>query len=242
MAVFEAWYRNSSYSGWSWTNDMVDYRWIGLSDGAYSFMDTGITVVLDRFGNGTVDYAEFLYDSWWDEDVLFQYRDQLFSIESIHGTDRNDTFFGGARANRLFGDVGHDDLYGEGGNDRLHGGAGFDFLVGGLGRDTLTGGADADIFAYGAVGESRRGGGRDTITDFRVWEGDVVDLSSIDANSRIAGNQSFDFIGQFGFSGDAGELRVINGLMQGDINGDGRADFEVRLVGVTFLTTDSLVL
>jgi Ca2+-binding RTX toxin-like protein len=242
MAYFNAWYRDQTYVGSSLTVDTVDYRYIGLSDGFYTFMDAGITVVLDGFGNGTIDYAEILYDTWWGEDVLFQYRDYVYSIENIVGTDRNDTFFGGSRGNRLFGQIGHDDMFGEGGNDLLNGGAGFDFLVGGAGRDTLTGGTGSDIFAFGAVGESRRGTNRDTITDFRASESDIIDLSSIDANTRVTGNQRFDFIGGFAFSGDAGELRFGNGLLQGDVNGDRIADFEVRMTNVAFLTTDSFVL
>jgi serralysin len=84
--------------------------------------------------------------------------------------------------------------------------------------------------------------GRDTISDFRWSEGDVIDLSSIDADTWVGGNQRFDFIGGFAFSGDAGELRFRNGLLQADVNGDRIADFEVAMTGVAFLTTDSFVL
>jgi hypothetical protein len=76
---------------------------------------------------------------------------------------------------------------------------------------------------------------RDGIQDFNA--GDVIDLSRIDANALIDGNQAFDFVGSAAFSGSAGELRFENislggpiWIVQGDVNGDGVSDFEVILV------------
>jgi hypothetical protein len=39
------------------------------------------------------------------------------------------------------------------------------------------------------------------------------------------------FIGGEAFSNTDGELRLAHGLLQGASNGDGRADFEIRMVG-----------
>ncbi len=58
-------------------------------------------------------------------------------------------------------------------------------------------------------------------------------MSPIDANSELAGNQAFKFIGSAAFSDKAGELRYAlsgsNTYIQGDVNGDGTTDFAVLL-------------
>ncbi|MGZ8329168.1 MAG: M10 family metallopeptidase C-terminal domain-containing protein, partial [Allosphingosinicella sp.] len=125
-------------------------------------------------------------------------------------------------------------LFGGGGNDVLTGGAGADLIFGGLRGDTLTGGAGNDIFRYDSVAESNSVE-RDGIQDFN--SGDLIDLSRIDANTLLAGNQAFNFIGGAAFSNTAGELRFENislggpiWLVQGDTDGNGVSDFEVVLV------------
>ncbi len=123
-------------------------------------------------------------------------------------------------------------IFGGAGNDVLTGGAGNDILVGRNGADTLTGGGGADIFRYDNVSESTPAG-RDGIQDFTL--GDLIDLSRIDANANVVGNQAFSFIGNSAFSNTAGELRAVNTsgpiwTVSGDVNGDGVADFEVVVV------------
>ena len=56
-------------------------------------------------------------------------------------------------------------------------------------------------------------------------------MRGIDAVTRKGGNQAFDFIGSAHFSGEAGELRYSSHVLQGDVNGDGRADFQIKIVG-----------
>ncbi|MGA9581482.1 MAG: Ig-like domain-containing protein [Allosphingosinicella sp.] len=125
-------------------------------------------------------------------------------------------------------------LIGGAGNDVLSGGAGDDNITGGLRGDTLYGGAGNDIFRYNSVQESNSTE-RDGIQDFN--SGDLIDLSRIDANTLLGGDQAFNFIGSAAFSNAAGELRFENislggpiWLVQGDTNGDGVSDFEVVLV------------
>jgi Ca2+-binding RTX toxin-like protein len=125
-------------------------------------------------------------------------------------------------------------IFGGAGNDVLTGGSGADLIFGGLRGDTLTGGAGNDIFRYDKVEESNSTE-RDGIQDFNA--GDLIDLSRIDANTLVEGNQAFSFIGNAAFSGTAGELRFENislggpvWMVQGDNNGDGVSDFEVILV------------
>jgi serralysin len=160
-------------------------------------------------------------------------------IDVLFGRGGNDRLDGGAANDRLFGEAGNDILTGglgndrlDGGigNDRLHGGAGNDFLIGGRGRDILIGGLGADRFDFNATNESPRGAGRDLVS-FRHVDGDKIDLSSIDARLDTPGNQAFQFIGGLAFSGVDGQLRFSGGILQGDTNGNGVADIEIRIVG-----------
>ncbi|WP_414471341.1 Ig-like domain-containing protein [Microvirga sp. M2] len=165
--------------------------------------------------------------------------------DRLYGDAGNDRLYGGSGHDRLDGGSGHDRLDGGAGNDTLLGGTGNDTLVGGLGRDQLWGGAGRDVFVFTTVAESRVGAQRDVIHDFQSGH-DRIDLRGIDANTRLAGNQAFSWTGAdgpflhpqesaaflaTGFTGRAGELRFANGLLMGDVDGDGRADFEIRIVG-----------
>ncbi|MCX7629020.1 MAG: type I secretion C-terminal target domain-containing protein [Geminicoccaceae bacterium] len=67
-----------------------------------------------------------------------------------------------------------DRLEGNAGANLLDGREGDDVLLGGPGADTLVGGRGADRFVI-----DTRAGGIDTIRDFRVREGDVLDLSEL---------------------------------------------------------------
>ena len=80
------------------------------------------------------------------------------------------------------------------------------------------------------------------IKDFSRSQGDVIDLSGIDANTKAGGNQSFSFIGSKGFSGDAGDLRYRNGEVSGDVNGDKKADFYIDIANNHGLVADDFIL
>ncbi|MEA3065099.1 MAG: hypothetical protein QOJ27_1545 [Sphingomonadales bacterium] len=125
-------------------------------------------------------------------------------------------------------------LFGGAGTDVLIGGKGDDILFGAGNGDTLTGGAGNDIFRYDNVSDSTPAL-RDGIQDFTL--GDLIDLSRIDADTTLAGDQAFTFIGSAGFHNIAGELRFENisaggpiWMIQGDTDGLNGADFEVVVV------------
>lgn len=161
--------------------------------------------------------------------------------DTISGLDGDDVLRGGEGRDTIKGGDGNDMILGEGGNDALNGGAGDDTLRGGTGADKIIGGDGGDTFVFKAVSESTLNASRrDTISDFSGYEGDVIDLTGIDAHTGAKGNQAFDFIGTSDFSGTAGELRyeLRNGtdaLVQGDVDGDGTADFGLLLKDVTYL-------
>ncbi len=119
------------------------------------------------------------------------------------------------------------------GADTLIGGAGNDTFFGGLGADVLTGGLGNDLFRYTAVNETLAAT-RDRITDFAA--GDRVELTQIDADGNAGnGDTAFAFIGAGAFTNVAGQLRVIasgaDWLIEGDVNGDGAADFQILAQG-----------
>jgi Ca2+-binding RTX toxin-like protein len=167
----------------------------------------------------------------------------------IKGTSASDTFRTFNANDRVFGLAGDDVIDGRGGNDRIDGGAGNDtltggsgkdILIGGLGRDILNGGTGADIFDFNTVRESVVGSSRDVVTFVRT-EGDKIDLSTIDADTDgTPGNQAFTWIGAKAFSGLAGQLRFAGGILSGDINGDKKADFEIRVKG-TLVAADIIL-
>jgi Ca2+-binding RTX toxin-like protein len=142
--------------------------------------------------------------------------DQLFGLggndlligglnnDTLSGGEGNDVLRGDGSGFRpggddfLRGDGGNDLLDGGRGNDRMNGGTGNDTLWGGLGGDFLVGEAGADIFQYFSVEESQNvllnGVNQlDQIADFTQGQ-DKIDLSAIDANPTLAGDQAFTFV------------------------------------------------
>ena len=169
----------------------------------------------------------------------------LDGTANINGTGNNtgNVIRGTSGINSLSGGGGGDRLFGNAGNDTLHGGAGNDKLEGGAGQDLLIGSTGADSFVF-------RGGDfaglttttADRINDFSQAEGDTIDLGAVDADSLTGGDQAFTFIGTGAFTNTAGELRYqlvnTNVFVYGDTNGDGIADFMIRLANFTAPLTE----
>jgi len=101
----------------------------------------------------------------------------------------------------------------------LNGGAGNDVINGKGGKDVLWGGAGKDTFVYETAADARG----DTIRDF-THGSDVIDLRGIDANTKVAGDQAFKFLGWNSFTKTPGELHAYrltdgNTYVSGDTNG-----------------------
>jgi len=133
-------------------------------------------------------------------------------------------------------------ITGTSGNDVLHGTSGLDAINGKGGKDVLSGGSGSDVFVFDTAAEANG----DTILDF-VHGADRIDLRGIDANTRSTGDQAFTFIGSERFHKVAGELHTYrlsdgNTYLSGDTNGDGVADFAIKVIGShTFANTDFLL-
>jgi serralysin len=180
----------------------------------------------------------------------FGFTDRLSSIEGIVGGDFADTILGSAAAESFNGRSGDDAISGGGGNDNILGNAGNDTLTGGAGQDTLSGGSGNDVFKYTSVGESTPDV-PDVIRGFQPGEGQVVvdriDLSAIDADATVGGNQTFTFIGEAGRNNgftDAGQVRIVTGALtfvQAEVNGDRIPDFEIVLEGQLTLGAEDFI-
>ncbi|MGO1078164.1 hypothetical protein [Inquilinus sp. CA228] len=154
--------------------------------------------------------------------------DTFNSIEQVLGSNQGD---------RLTGDTGANTLWG---------GNGDDVITGGLGADFLKGGAGNDSFVYTSVADSTvAAAGKDTITDFTT--GDRIDLSAIDADGNAANGDTVFSFGPGGFTGVAGELRVVDfgDGRQGvylDVNGDKTPDSIIVVYADHALTSADIVL
>lgn len=211
----------------------------GLGNDKYDVKGSGDDVREDA-GAG-VDWV----DSWIDYVLPDNVEHLALKAGGLKGV-------GNALGNQIFGSDSIDQLYGLGGNDTLDGGAGNDildggdgddYIVGGAGIDKVWGGAGIDYFAFG--GDVVRQVGTDEVMDF-VRGVDKLDLTAIDANAVAAGDQAFRMIGTKNFSRKAGELQVkVYGdgvLVAGDVNGDGVADFNIWVHGVSRLSGGDFVL
>jgi Ca2+-binding RTX toxin-like protein len=160
------------------------------------------------------------------------------------GNGLDNVLYGQSGNDSLEGLAGDDTIRGNVGDDALDGGADDDLLIGGSGADVLTGGSGADDFRIGYF-ESGTGANADRITDF-AGGSDIVDISGWDADTGTGGDQAFSFVGNAAFSGSAGELRTyfdgVDTWIEGDINGDSAADFEIRFDGAVPLTGADFIL
>ncbi|MBE8967882.1 M10 family metallopeptidase C-terminal domain-containing protein [Nostocales cyanobacterium LEGE 12452] len=133
------------------------------------------------------------------------------------------------------------------GNDTINGGNGNDILIGGAGTDRITDGGGDDIYKYFSTSESQVGVARDILTDFTPGF-DKIDLSAIDSELSLLGNQAFKFIGTAAFTGGAGEVRYFasgsNLFVQAEINGDGNilADLEIQVNGLSTIAATNFIL
>lgn len=151
--------------------------------------------------------------------------------DAVHGNGGNDTIYGYSQSpdfwyfseggDLLYGDDGNDSIFGQNGNDYLDGGNGNDYLNGGNGQDTLVGGLGADIFDFDSVSDSPAGGAVDQLYYFNWGQGDKIDLSTIDADLFLPGNQAF--------TSSQMTYNSANGMFTADVYGG--SDLQIHMVG-----------
>jgi Ca2+-binding RTX toxin-like protein len=116
----------------------------------------------------------------------------------------------------------------------VQGGAGDVCLIGGRGADVLFGGQGAVHFIYRTLPDSTVAvPGQDVIVDFSSAEGDKIDLSGIDADTRTPGDQAFTLVPNFNHHAAQLVVTAQHGgfLVRADVNGDGVPDFGLFVDG-----------
>ena len=157
--------------------------------------------------------------------------------DSLRGTNGANVIFGGAGSDFLSGRAGNDRIDGGTGNDRIDGGTGNDIITGGAGRDVLIGGAGYDGFIYTNVTESGPGTSRDRISDFQE-DIDYIDISRIDANPYLAGDQAFAFRYGSAFTGPGQINYAFSGgstIVSGNTDYDATPEFQIEIAGIHYL-------
>ena len=205
------------------------------------------TAVANVF-NGTND-SDF-YLALGGNDVVLG----LGGNDKLDGGVGNDRVVGGLGADQVVGGVGNDVVVGAASNDGLSGGTGNDLVIGGAGRDLAAGGAGSDTFDFNALSEmGSTAPVRDVIRDFQPGV-DHIDVSTVDANGSAAGSTAFKFLAAKGaaFTGVKGQLHWFQQnpagtandktIVEGDINGDKVADFQIELTGLKILTAGDFIL
>jgi len=168
---------------------------------AVTILDDGVKVVGREHDAHASDNAHgfghhALVGTDGGEDLILgtKYRDEMYGLDGadvIKGGRGNDLIRGGESADTLFGGKGWDSLFGDEGTDGLFGGRGHDHLFGGAGEDLLSGGRSYDALDGGTGNDLLRGGGgrdvfiftegfgQDTVLDFTVRRGEVLDFSDV---------------------------------------------------------------
>jgi Ca2+-binding RTX toxin-like protein len=221
----------------------ADYMEGNSGDDVYIVDNVGDSVV-ELSGEGIDEVYTSLATYTLGDDVENLYYNSGGGNFTLTGNALDNIVSGSSGDDTLTGLDGNDTLRGQLGADTLSGGNGIDLLLGGSGADINTGGAGADTFRISYF-ESGTGAAADRITDFTTGA-DLIDISGWDANTNVGGDQAFSFVGTAAFTSTAGELRYYDDgtdtWVQGDINGDGAADFEIVLSGhLTPVATDFIL-
>lgn len=179
--------------------------------------------------------------------------DVFSQFEVVFGGEGNDKLFGNAGNNTLYGYGGNDVINGRGGNDDISGFEGADVLIGGAGQDGLFLGevaARRDIVRFLSLSDSSANPLLSDVIQIFDKGGaandDKIDLSFIDANPLLAGNQAFTFKGAGAFTAARGEVRlVVSGadtFVHIDTDADAAAEMIIKVAGVTGLTKADFIL
>ncbi|MEI8187084.1 MAG: M10 family metallopeptidase C-terminal domain-containing protein, partial [Chlorobiaceae bacterium] len=136
-------------------------------------------------------------------------------------------------------------ISGTNGNNTLNGTAGNDMLLAYGGVDTLTGNGGNDTFVFTDLTKGVTAGSWDVITDF-VSGQDKIDLSGIDANTVVSGDQAFSsvILGSSSSFSAPGQLLFDNttGVLYGCTDNSNKATFAIQLQGVHSIKAADIIL
>lgn len=208
----------------------------GLGDFTFEWRSETGVLASTKANSYTLTQNEMGKTVW----VTLIYKDKLATLETVKS--KATAMISLSTKSSLADDV----LTGTKKADKLTGLAGNDTLIGGLGKDNLTGGIGADIFKFNAVNETASiKKNADVIVDFKTSENDKIDLSGMDANSTLMGNQSFKFIKGNQFDPNViGQVyfHSVEQTLYGSTSADMKPEFAIYLAGVKSMTADDFIL
>ncbi|RTZ18064.1 retention module-containing protein [Vibrio aquaticus] len=150
-----------------------DLKVVGATEGNYTFNVTAVSTETDGKEAKSAPIP-LSFDVVADADADINKSSETDDLQ-LHGSDDANILTAGSGDDLLIGGEGNDTLIAGAGDDTLIGGAGNDILDGGLGSDILTGGTGEDTFIWHEIDD----GAADTITDFKLSEGDQIDLRDV---------------------------------------------------------------
>lgn len=244
----------------------------GIGNDLY-YVDSLSDVVTELAGEGT-DRVYAQTSGYVLPDNVENGTVNIASGATLTGNSLANSLIGGSGNDFLYGLGGADTLKGGDGNDTLLGGAGKDKLIGGLGSDTIIGGVGidtidtvdhvVDTIVYNSVADAPAPSNPEHFweleivsletgyyQDGTVVQGthDIIDLSAIDANTTIDGNQAFT-LGDNSLPWEAGKLYIFGqqpaaggelgtAVIYADVDGGG-PDFGI-LIHFTFDTHPQII-
>lgn len=219
--------------------DTIYLSFMTLDDGSYLTNYSSVVCDLD------LTSQQYLGVFGWDT---------LISIEKVVGSYGSDSLFAANGGSTLDGHVGNDWLAGRAGADTLIGNDGADTLVGGGGQDQINLSevlADYDRVVFQSISDSAVDTwAADVLTGFDTGGGasdDRIDVSAIDANATLAGDQAFIWRGTLRFgTNPAGEINFYvlgaDTFVRIDTDADSAAEMTIKVAGVTGLTSADFIL
>jgi Ca2+-binding RTX toxin-like protein len=154
--------------------------------------------------------------------------------DTLLGNDGADTIYAGAGNDFIGGGTGNDLVVAGAGSNTIYLGAGDDRGIGGFGRDVFIGGPGADTFQFNSAGQIGIGAARSVIADFAAGE-DHIDLSVMNTQFNSAGGLTGGGTSSFFYF-------AAGGLLIGDQDGNGAADWVLELSGAPTITADDFIL
>lgn len=194
-----------------------------------------IFAVWDAGGNDTLDF------SGYTQAQLIDLNDGHFS--NVGGLTGNVAIAQGVVVENAIGGSGADTILGNEFANTIRGNAGNDRIDGGGGADLLYGGSGSDTFLFDALTDSAPNA-IDRILDFTSGS-DRIDLSAIDANAGVSGDQAFTRVSAF--SGAIGQAVFAYNSATNvtsvslDVNGDRVADMVFQVNGTLNPTIDVIL-
>lgn len=198
----------------------IDYYTMIEIDGVpYGEFDyTATDYVLSDDAHVTVDAVDTRY---WDVSEGID-KGKWVEIDTLEGDSGDDIIISGDNGDILKGYGGLDVLIGRGGNDHLYGGEG---------RDSWDGRGDLFLFEHAETTVTAMADGHDTIHDFDLSDGDIINLDALFDNLEV--KVTDDRSDHVDISG--GLLTVTDGSYS-PMN-----DFSITAAGITGFDVDGLI-